>query len=63
MGRIIPYITYMEWKIKHVFETTNQIHIYIYKIGYPAYLPIQALLHLMESFFGNHGKHGLEAPS
>ena len=36
---------------------------YIYKIGYPAYLPIQALLHLMESFFGDHGKHGLEAPS
>ena len=26
MGRIIPY---MKWKIKAMFETTNQIYIYI----------------------------------
>jgi hypothetical protein len=24
MGRIIPYIKYMKWKIKFMFETTNQ---------------------------------------
>jgi hypothetical protein len=27
MGRIIPY---MKWKIKFMFETTNQIYIYVY---------------------------------